>query len=291
MVTKENIRAAMLKGGIPWDALRDIPDDDIELIRKALPADASEDADELAGCLFSEEFKAAIADEDEGRMSEAAGEYFAKAMGKDEGDEEDDDEGDEKKAKSLAEDLFGEGADDDEEDDEDDGEEDDDEDDAYEGPVKKGYDFADIDADEEGYVDLEDILEPFQKALDDRDERLDSMDAKLDKAISGLATLTKVLEGMAPFQKAVQQFVGDQARPAGRAPAMVANQRSPIEDLDISEDEFENTLQKALSMNVATAGMTGTLREVWGTPQFAIHETAFRSLQKQIKDREAQQKQ
>jgi len=147
------------------------------------------------------------------------------------------------------------------------------------------YDEYDYDGDEVGYVDVEDLVEPIAKAIGDRDRDLETQVAQLRADVKamrkGLITVANLLENFAPVQKALAQYMGDQAIPAGRAPVIAARQTN-IADFDVSDAEFEETIQKGLVSGLLTPEMAGTFRAHRGTPNMALHHQAWDTLVKSL---------
>jgi len=299
MITLEQIKRALLEG-MDAETVDGIPLSDLEKVQKALGSEADADVERLSGFLFSEQFRAAVEADSIEDMRAAAVEYFAKGL---KGDDPSD-----KKLRSLAKIAFGEDDEDEDEDkddeydeddededeDEDEDDEDSDDDDGEEG-LKKAmfdqdeYDEYSYDGDEVCYVDVEDLVEPIAKAIGYRDRDLETQVAQLRADVKamrkGLITVANLLENFAPVQKALAQYMGDQAIPAGRAPVIAARQTN-IADFDVSDAEFEETIQKGLVSGLLTPEMAGTLRAHRGTPNMALHHQTWDTLLKSLEAHE-----
>lgn len=152
---------------------------------------------------------------------------------------------------------------------------------------------------QEYVVDAEDLLEPIYKAYVKRDESLEAllqevlrenreMRTEIRGLRKGLVKVTDALERIEPIQKAFAGFMGDQAFPAGRPPsgAVIAARQDVATDFDLSPVEFEEVLQKGLALGLIDAGMSGTLRAHWGTPNMALHHQAMNNLMQSVKSME-----
>jgi hypothetical protein len=301
MITDEQIRQALLEGGMKDDVVGGIPATDIEHIRKALPEAAAPEG--LADFLFSDDAQAAYAAGDSAALAAAADEHFAKGMkgkGKDDEDEEDEDGPDEDKIKSMADKAFG-GK----------GKEGDDPDDGNECPdcgedldadgkcpecdnerLEKG--LGD-DLDDGIIVDAEELLEPILKAFTDREDALmETIDGlreevqgtrdELGELRKGLSMVTEALGRIEPIQKAFTEYLGNQATPAGRpvAPSAYATRNQQVADFDMSVGDFEVLMQKGLARQILTPEAAAMYRESWGTPNLALHHAAIENAQAAI---------
>ena len=309
-----DIRTAFLAVGVGEDDVAAFGDSDLEAICKSLGADF--DVEHLPGFFAAEDTAAVLSEGDAAMLGAAAADYMeriAKAVpagGKpDEDPEEEDPREAAKRAKVAAAMAKVTGKPAEAPEDDTDPEDDLDPDDEYEDddgledepapkgkgkpePVRKG--LGDHAEDEGMIVGIGEAVEPFLKGFEtftaQRDAELFGAIAKLTEEVvklsKGLSALRKENGEVVKVSKGLaDQFEAMGAQPvrSGRPPRTVIRERGDaVADPGIEMEELEEVIQKGLVRGDLTVAEAATIRNRYGTNEYAIHAGKVEGIRKSL---------